>query len=158
MPDPNFDRRIEEEFGADFEAAAIGEHMRDAETAAGGLALIILLDQFPRNLFRSDARAFATDAIALTIAEAMVAHGRDLEMGSQQRLFTYLPFEHSEELPDQIRAVELIRRLGDEAYYRYALEHYYVISRFDRFPTRNAALGCESSAEEVKFLEDFGAF
>ena len=128
------------------------------ETAVGSLALCILLDQFPRNLFRGRARAFETDSKAREIAGNAISVGFDASVSPVKRSFFYLPFMHSEDLDDQVRSVELYRALGNENNYRYALEHYYVISRFSRFPTRNAALGRHSTEEEEKFMVGFDAF
>jgi len=156
--DDAFDAEIAERFGASVEAATAGAHDDWAATAAGSLALCILLDQFPRNLHRGSARAFATDAKALGIAKAAVAAGQDQQVSAIKRAFLYLPFEHSEVLDDRAASVDLFRALGNELQYRYALEHYYVISRFGRFPTRNAALGRETTASEAAFLETFSSF
>ena len=122
------------------------------------MALCILLDQFPRNLHRGSPQAFATDPIALETAKDAIDRGLDNELGKTRRMFLYLPFEHSENLDDQNTSVELFKASNDEQTYRYALEHYYVISRFGRFPGRNAALGRESSEEEIRFLKKFGTY
>lgn len=156
--DPAFDAKIAERFLGAVEAAAAGDCDDWCDTAAGSLALCIALDQFPRNLFRGTARAFATDAKARDVASAALEAGHDQAVSPVKRPFLYLPFEHSENLDDQVRSVELYRALGDQNSYRYALEHHYVVSRFGRFPTRNAALGRVSTAEEEVFLADFRAF
>ena len=156
--DDAFDEAIRNQFVTDVTAAANGKLDGIRETAAGVLALCILLDQFPRNLYRGSSQAFATDPIALETAKDAIARGLDYELGKTRRMFLYLPFEHSENLDDQNTSVELFKASNDEQTYRYALEHYYVISRFGRFPGRNAALGRESSEEETGFLKKFGAF
>ena len=156
--DPAFDAEIEDEFLLAVETAALGGHDDLMETAAGSLALCILLDQFPRNLFRGCAQAFETDSKAREIAGNAISAGFDDFVSPVKRSFFYLPFMHSEDLDDQVQSVEFYRRLGNEDNYRYALEHYYVISRFNRFPTRNAALGRQSTEEEEKFLVGFDAF
>ena len=156
--DDAFDEAIRNQFVTDVTAAANGKLDNIRETAAGVLALCILLDQFPRNLYRGSPQAFATDSIALETAKDAIARGLDHELGKTRRMFLYLPFEHSENLDDQNASVELFKASNDEQTYRYALEHYYVISRFGRFPGRNAALGRESSEEEIRFLEKFGAY
>lgn len=156
--DAAFDRAIRDRFEADVQAAARGDLDELRETAAGVLTLCILLDQFPRNLYRGSPRAFATDPLALGVAKDAVARGFDRRLGVTRRMFVYLPFEHSEDMDDQNASVELFKALQDQAAYSYALEHYYVISRFGRFPGRNAALGRESTPEELAFLEKFGAY
>jgi len=156
--DPAFDRAIADEFAADVARAAAGELDGLQNSAAGCLALCILLDQFPRNLHRGSPQAFATDAVALEIARHAIAQGFDKSMGKYRQMFLYMPFEHSEDLADQVTSVELFRAMDDDNTYRYVLEHYYVISRFGRFPTRNAALGRETTPEEAAFLESFDAF
>ena len=155
---PDFDAEIERRFGALVEAAAAGAHDSWGDTAAGSLALCILLDQFPRNLRRGSAEAFANDAKARAIAARAIDLGHDMTLSPVKRAFLYLPFEHGETLQDQARSVELFRALGNELQYRYALEHYYVISRFGRFPTRNKALGRADTTEEAAFLATFTSF
>lgn len=126
------------------------------------LALILLLDQFPRNLFRDDPRAFGTDGQALAVAKQAIAHGFDQQLNPLQRLFIYLPLEHSEVLEDQHKAVALIEVLAQEDPdladpYDYALRHRDVIARFGRFPHRNAILGRVSTPEEEVFLKQPGS-
>ena len=111
------------------------------ETAAGVLALSILFDQFPRNLYRGSLQAFASDPIALEAAKYAIARILDNELGKTRRMFLYLPFEHFENLDDQNTSVELFKASNDERTCRNTLKHYYVISQFGRFPGRNAALG-----------------
>ena len=156
--DDAFDKAIRDQFEADVTAAADGEYDALRETVEGVLTLSILLDQFPRNLYRGSPRAFATDALALDIVKSAVASGFDAELGKTRRMFLYLPFEHSENLENQDMSVWLFRALKDEQSYNYALEHYYVISRFSRFPGRNAVLGRDSTPEELEFLKVFGAY
>jgi uncharacterized protein (DUF924 family) len=158
VKNPAFDAEINDKFMSVVDAAAAGEHDELAATAAGSLALCILLDQFPRNLFRGNGQAFATDDNARRIASRAIEAGHDQALAPVKRIFLYLPFEHSENLPDQIRSVELYRTLGNEDNYRYALEHHYVISRFGRFPARNIALGRQSTDEEEAFLATFNGF
>jgi uncharacterized protein (DUF924 family) len=121
------------------------------------LATIILLDQFPRNMFRGTARAFATDSKALEVARGAVECGLDKVLDKDGRAFMYLPFEHSEDLGDQERAVELFTPLGDDEYTRYAIAHRDIIARFGRFPHRNAILGRPSTPEEEEFLKQPGS-
>jgi uncharacterized protein (DUF924 family) len=126
-------------------------------SADRALAAVIALDQFPRNVFRATARAFATDALALDIAKAAIERGLDQHLPTDRRVFLYLPFEHSEDLADQERSVELTAALGDEEYARYAVLHRDVIKRFGRFPHRNAMLGRTPTLEEIKFLKKPGS-
>jgi uncharacterized protein (DUF924 family) len=116
------------------------------------LAAVLVLDQFSRNLYRDDPRAFEADADARRLARNIVAQGFDRAMTPQQRLFAYLPFEHSEDADDQALAVRLIEALGNEYWTRYAVAHQVAIARFGRFPFRNAALGRPSTAEEIAYM------
>lgn len=156
-----FDGEVRERFLGRYEQAAAGhfEHWKGAP--ADCLALIVLLDQFPRHMFRGAPRAFATDPLALGAARHAVASGYDTAMRPVERLFAYLPFEHSEALADQLRACELTKPL--EAFpetadaHRYAAAHRDIIQRFGRFPHRNAALGRRSTPEEIEFLRQPGS-
>jgi uncharacterized protein (DUF924 family) len=125
------------------------------------LALVIVLDQFSRNLHRGDARAFAQDAHALACAREALARGDDAALRPVERQFLYMPFEHSEALADQERAVELMRSLEGFEPTRdlrdWAERHRAVIGRFGRFPHRNAVLGRRSTAEEAEFLKEPGS-
>ena len=125
-----------------------------SSAARPALAAVIVLDQFSRNMFRGTPRAFAADPIARRLARDAVAGGFDAELQPQERLFLYLPFEHSEDRADQALSVELIARLGREDWTHYALAHQSVVDRFGRFPHRNAVLGRESTAEEIAALRD----
>ena len=118
------------------------------------LASLIVLDQFSRNLYRDDPRAFAADAGARRLARSIVEQGFDRAMTNQQRLFVYLPFEHSENADDQCLSVRLVDELGNESWTRYALAHQAAIDRFGRFPFRNAALGRTSSADELAYMSE----
>ena len=120
------------------------------------LARIVVLDQFPRNMFRGTARAFASDPLALESARLALERGWDRGMLPVEQLFVYLPFEHSESLADQDRACELMKEFGAEQR-DYAERHREIIRRFGRFPHRNAILGRESTPEEVEFLEQPGS-
>jgi uncharacterized protein (DUF924 family) len=156
-----FDREVRERFLASYQEAAAGELLRVRENPNECLALILLLDQFPRNMFRGTPRAFATDALALETARRAVARGFDRGMLAVERLFVYLPFEHSESLADQERACELMKPLDalqpELEAYRYALLHRDIIQRFGRFPHRNAVLGRASTPEELEFLQGPGS-
>ena len=155
---PVFDQEIKSRFGIELVIAVTGGHDDLAETAEGALALVILLDQFPRNLLRKKAEAFENDDRALQIAKAAIARGFDLELPPIRRRFLYLPFEHSENLQEQKRGVELFMALGDEDALKYMVEHHDVIARFGRFPHRNEVLGRKSTPEELEFLETFDSF
>jgi uncharacterized protein (DUF924 family) len=141
-------------------AAARGEYDAWAKTAEGALALLILLDQFPRNLYRKSAHAFATDPKARGIARAAIAEGFDRQVEPLLRPFFYLPFEHSEDLADQEACVALCERLaqetGDEETLKWARLHLDIIARFGRFPHRNAVLGRTTTPEERAFLDEGG--
>jgi len=121
------------------------------------LAAVLVLDQFPRNMFRGTAAAFATDAQARRLVEYAVARGLDAGLHVDERLFLYLPFEHSEDPADQQRALDLIGSLGNPGYADFARQHKQVIDRFGRFPQRNTALVRLSTPEEEAFLEAGGA-
>ncbi len=155
--DPDFDAAIRDQFRADHEAAANGELNHLIETVEGCLTLVILLDQFPRNMFRGEARAFATDAQALAVAGHAIDQNWDDGLDPVECLFLYLPFEHSEALADQQRCVALFDRLGDERWNDYAARHLEIIARFGRFPHRNDTLGRASTDEEKAFLEEPGS-
>jgi uncharacterized protein (DUF924 family) len=117
------------------------------------LAAVIVLDQFSRNLFRDTPRAYAADPIARRLARRAIAQGLDVGMTAQERMFLYLPFEHSEDRADQALAVELLAQLGNAEWTGYALKHQAIIDRFGRFPHRNAILNRDSSADEVECLQ-----
>jgi uncharacterized protein (DUF924 family) len=125
-----------------------------ATTPRPPLAAVIILDQFSRHLFRGTPRAFAADPVARRLSRTAIKKGFDLAMKEQERLFLYMPFEHSEDGEDQALAVELIARLGNEEWTRYAIEHKAIIDRFGRFPHRNAILNRPSSADEVALLQE----
>lgn len=159
-----FDDELRSRFGANVSAASVGDLDFWVRAADSSLALVLLLDQVPRNIHRGTPRAFASDARARTIAGTAVDRGFDRHTRPDRRFFFYLPFEHSEEAADQTRSVTLFRRWADEhdraererAYeiVKYALRHQEVISRFGRFPHRNAILGRESTPEELAFLAE----
>ncbi len=151
--DKAFDAEIENLFEPLFEGAVKGALSIWEECADGCLALVILLDQFPRNMYRGTAKSFAFDDAARKIAGFAIDHGYDLEVARERRLFFYLPFMHSENLDDQHRALELIEsRLGEPAALRAARDHLKVIERFGRFPQRNSILAREATADEAAFL------
>ncbi|HYM86953.1 MAG TPA: DUF924 family protein, partial [Pseudoxanthomonas sp.] len=135
---------------------ARGECEAWMESAESALALLILLDQFPRNCFRGSAHSYATDGLARHYARRAVAAGFDLQVGSALRMFFYLPFEHSEAMHDQQYAMELFGRIGDDELMKYAVLHQDLIAHFGRFPHRNASLGRDSTQEELDYLAQGG--
>lgn len=155
--DDVLDAQIRSKFLAAYEAAAAGRLDHWQATPEGALALLIVLDQFPRNLFRDDARAYATDAKARAIAERAIADGTDRLFPLPERRFFYLPLMHSENLADQERCIALCREAGDDEGVKHAEVHADVIRRFGRFPHRNPALGRDTTEEERAFL-DAGGF
>lgn len=154
--DEAFDRRFRETFLDAHEAACRGDLDPWQRTPGGALALILLLDQFPRNVFRGTPRMYASDAAALKVAEAALAAGHDRHIDADLRLFLYLPFNHSEVLEDQERCVELCRALGDPETLAFAVDHREIVKRFGRFPHRNPILGRETTSEERRFLDEGG--
>lgn len=151
------DVRIRERFLSLHETIAQNLPEETEDDAKAALAAILLLDQFPRNMFRETPRAFATDPLALAIATSAVGQGLDERLTAAERLFLYLPFEHSEAASDQERSVALISKLGDDEWTRYAKAHKEIIDRFGRFPHRNAILGRASTNDEIKFLDQPGS-
>ncbi len=154
--DDAFDAEIRRRFLATWEAAAGGRLDGWQDRDDGTLALLIVLDQFPRNMFRGDPRAFATDAKTRDVARRAIAGGIDQRIDAAMRQFVYLPFEHSENHSDQQHSVDLFRALGDAENLRYAEIHEDIIRRFGRFPHRNAVLGRTTTAEEHAFLKSGG--
>ncbi|MGH8026383.1 MAG: DUF924 family protein [Pseudoxanthomonas sp.] len=150
--DAEFRRRFEQ---AHF-AAARGEYEAWMDSAEGALALLILLDQLPRNCFRGSAHSYATDGLARRYARLALEAQFDLRIEAQLRMFFYLPFEHSETMPDQDYAMDLFGKIGDGELMKYAVLHRDLIARFGRFPHRNAALGRESTREELDYLASGG--
>jgi uncharacterized protein (DUF924 family) len=135
-------------------------HARLIEQNGGGavtprsmLAAVIVLDQFSRNVFRSDPRAYAADPIARRLARSAVEQGFDTAMSAAERMFLYLPFEHSEDAADQLLSLNLFTSLGNDDWTGYAAGHKSIIDRFGRFPHRNAVLGRNSTPDEVEFLK-----
>ena len=159
--DASFDEEIRRRFGDVHAAAARRELDAWRAQPRSMMALVVVLDQFSRNLYRNDARAFAQDAYALEIAKQAVERGNDAALLPVERQFLYLPYEHSEDLADQERGLELLNAL--EAFEptrgcgEWARRHRDIIARFGRFPHRNAALGRASTAEEIEFLKTPGS-
>jgi uncharacterized protein (DUF924 family) len=160
-----FDATIRKAFLADYEAAARGRYAEWETSAQGALALVLLLDQVPRNIFRETPRAYATDALARGAAVRALARGFDVEVPPVWRRFFYMPFHHSEDIADQRRSLALFEAVLPEpdrpgrggSLRRYGLPYLEVIARFGRFPHRNAILGRQSTAEEIEFLEQVAA-
>lgn len=153
--DEAFDERFRERFLAAHFAVARRECDAWLDSADGALAMLILLDQFPRNAFRGSAHMYATDPLARHVADRAIAAGHDQAIAQELRVFVYMPFEHSEDLADQHRAVELIRPLGAELL-GYAELHRDIILRFGRFPHRHRELGRTPTPEELAFLAEGG--
>lgn len=165
--DATLDAEIRERFGPTLAAARAGLLDEWAATARGRLALIIVLDQFSRNIHRGSPDSFAADAQARALTKDGLALGHDRELELLERLFFYLPLEHSESLDDQQQCVALMQSLADIAgearqqevafYVDYAIQHRDIIARFGRFPHRNAVLGRASTDEELAFLQQPGS-
>lgn len=157
--DAAFDAEIKRHFLDLYETLAGNRDWLDAPKDC--LARIIVLDQFPRQMFRGNARAFAADRLALDAAKLAVERGYDRALLPVEKLFVYLPFEHSEVLADQLRACELTEPLArfpeTDDVYRYAVAHRDIVQRFGRFPHRNAILGRVSTPEEIEFLKQPGS-
>jgi uncharacterized protein (DUF924 family) len=153
--DPGFDRRFRERFLALHEAANRGELLDWTATSEGALALLLLLDQFPRNAFRGTPRMYASDGLARCMAERALALGHDRAIEPELRLFVYLPFGHSERLCDQERSLELNRSLDAQSL-RNAQRHHDIVKRFGRFPHRNPILERAMRADEQAFLDSGG--
>lgn len=160
--DPQYDDALRRQFLADYERAVAGHLDPWQQQPYPCLALILLLDQFPRNAFRGDPRSFATDAKARAVTKAALAQGLEAHLLPVERLFVYLPLEHSESLADQERCVALMERLVDESpelasTLDYAIRHRQVIAQFGRFPHRNEVLGRDTTAAEAAFLQQPGS-
>jgi uncharacterized protein (DUF924 family) len=150
--DESVDAAIRGRFGSLY--TDLSEDLPAAWPSSAGpcLAMVVVLDQFPRNIFRDDERAFESDAAALSLAKHTVQRRLDHTLPREKRLFIYLPFEHAEDMEEQSRAVELIEALGNAQWTAYAKQHQDIIQRFERFPHRNRILGRESTPEEIEYL------
>jgi uncharacterized protein (DUF924 family) len=155
--DAVFDAEITARFLATYERAVRGDLSGWEETAESALALVIVLDQFPRNMFRGQARIYAADGLARDVAARALARGFDRDVPAADRRFFYLPFMHSEHLQDQEHCVALARGYGDDEFSKYAEHHADIVRRFSRFPHRNAVLGRTTTPAEQEFL-DAGGF
>ncbi|MCC3428302.1 MAG: DUF924 domain-containing protein [Microcoleus sp. PH2017_01_SCD_O_A] len=159
--DADFDTEVRSLFLAEYELAASGKLYSWQDSPENCLALIILLDQFPRNMFRENPQAFATDSKALAAAQHAVNNNFDRELLTVQKWFIYLPFEHSENLEHQEKSVELFRQLSGEpdsnSVIDFAVRHFKIIERFGRFPHRNQILGRDTTPAEAEFLKQPGS-
>ena len=156
-PDSSMDERIRTRFGKLHARAALGELYAWRAAPRGRLAEIIVLDQFPRNLFRGTARAFAEDLAALALAQEAVSVGAHLELPPVQRVFLLLPYMHSESREIHVEAEQLFREFTPATNLDFELKHKAIIDRFGRYPHRNAVLGRASTPEEIEFLEQPGS-
>lgn len=155
--DPGFDKLVTERFGGLHHQAACAELFEWRSTPRGRLAEILVLDQFSRNIFRNDPRAFASDALALALAQEAVSAKADHELTQEERNFLYMPYMHSESKLIHVVAEELFRKYTPQSTYEFELRHKKIIDRFGRYPHRNAVLGRESTTEELKFLTEPGS-
>lgn len=161
VKDPTFDEEVRSRFFSLHQQASNGELIDWSNSPQSSLALVILLDQFSRNIFRGKPESFASDPIALETAKAAIAQKFDQQLPPVQRQFFYFPLEHSENLNDQHLAVKLFEQFKDDPelndIYQYALRHREIIERFGRFPHRNRILGRQSTPEELEFLKQPGS-
>ena len=155
--DAALDEAIRSRFGATLEAAAQCELFAWRATPEGRLAEVLVLDQFSRNVYRDTARAFAQDALALALAQELVASGHDRSLPLAQRSFVYMPYMHSESALVHAQAALLFAQPGMEDTLRFELRHQAIIERFGRYPHRNVLLGRESTPEELVFLNEPGS-
>ncbi len=151
--DEAFDQACRDRFLPTYEAAARGDLNEWELTPEGALAVILLLDQFPRNMFRGQRETYKTDPVALMVADRAIERGFDHKVEPEFRRFFYLPFMHSESLRHQERSVALNEALGEDSI-KWARHHHDIIARFGRFPHRNAILGRETTPEEEAFLKE----
>jgi len=154
--DDAFDAQIRRRFLALWQTAAAGELVSWEDDDDGALALVIVLDQFPRNMFRGTPQAFASDALALDVARRAIGRGTDRRIDPALLEFLYMPFMHSEQLPDQLHCVALFQNTDNAENLKYAREHAEIIRRFGRFPHRNRLLGRETTEDEQAFLDNGG--
>jgi len=154
--DAAFDARVRGRFLALWQKAAAGELSSWEASDEGALALVIVLDQFPRNMFRDDIRTYSSDALAREVARRAINRGADLRIDAGLLEFLYMPFMHSEQLADQLRCIELFRNAGNAENLKYAEDHAGIIRRFGRFPHRNRVLGRSTTPEEQTFLDQGG--
>ena len=152
------DLQIRDKFYASWLQAKAGELDDWLNTAQGCLALVVILDQFPLNMFRGEARSFATEAKAIRVSKHAIEHGYDKLIDSTQLAFLYMPLMHSENMDDQDRAVSMYQNAGLDSNLRFALHHRNLIEQFGRFPHRNAILGRDNTRSEIEYLNSKSAF
>lgn len=153
-----FDQQLLAEYGACWQQAKQGRLDQWEETAIGSLALVILLDQIPLNIFRGKPDSFSTEAQSILVSRAAIDRGFDTELTTGQKSFLYMPFMHSENRQDQTLALELFDQPGLEGNLRFSKHHHDIVERFGRFPHRNEILGRESSQAEIEYLNSKQAF
>jgi len=153
-----FDAQLLDDYGSIWQQAKQGELDDWQQAATGSLALVIVLDQFPLNMFRGTAKSFSTEAQSRAVARKAIEIGHDQVLAPDQKSFIYMPFMHSEDLKDQALGIELFSQPGLENSLRFAKHHYGVVERFGRFPHRNQILGRESSRAEVEYLNSKQGF
>lgn len=152
----SFDKEVCKKLGPHYERALANEYDCFKDSAAGCVALCILLDQYPRNVFRGSERAFSSDSKACSVAKHALLQGFDQKIDDRHKMFLYLPFEHSENLGDQDESVRLFEATGNEMLIQYAKQHYDLIKSFGRFPYRNKAMGRKNTPEEEEYLSSDG--
>jgi uncharacterized protein (DUF924 family) len=155
---PEFDAEVHRLFADTWQAARVNSLKDWEDSASGALALVIVLDQFPLNMYRGRPEGFATEAAAREVARRTIARGFDGALDISRRVFLYLPFMHSEQLSDQDYSVQLFAQPGMEDSLKWAQHHRDIVQRFGRFPHRNALLGRASSASEIAYLESEAAY
>ncbi len=156
--DVQLDAEIARRFANMHKRATDGELQMWRGSVGGRLAEIIVLDQFSRNIYRDDARAWSNDRLALALAQEMVELQLDMNLVAPRRVFAYLPYMHSEDIAAQRESVRLFTELGLESNLKFAVLHHDVVARFGRFPYRNALLGRQSSPAEMEYVEQHGSF
>jgi len=157
VKDEIFDQVICDRFHDIYQQVVLGEYSSWRQDALGRLAEIIVLDQFPRNMFRDTAKAFQSDGMALILSQEAISLKADTGLEPSEKSFMYMPFMHSESLHIHTRAVELFERCGNESNLRFELKHKEIIERFGRYPHRNEILGRKSTPEELEFLTQAGS-
>jgi len=156
ISDPDFDEEVKALFGSTPEQAYAGTYDKWSEQANECLAFILVLDQFPRNIFRGSPKAFAYDSVAIEVTKKIIEQGFDQNYQLPLKRFLYLPFMHSEKLEDQRYCIELCEKANDPDGVNFGQIHLDVIEKFNRFPHRNEVLGRQSTPEELKFLQEGG--
>jgi len=154
----DFDRQLVDRYADTWEQAKQGKLDDWQQNATGSLAMVILLDQFPLNMFRGMAKSFSTEAQSRVVASSAITKAYDKELPASQKSFLYMPFMHSENLADQALGIELFSQPGLENNLRFARHHHDIVERFGRFPHRNKILGRKSSKAEVEYLNSKQAF